>query len=62
MEAVAPGDDIALELLGGTAPLEGDARLRRIDLRDRDAFGLEEERQAALDARRDQILDQLLWP
>ncbi len=59
MEAVAAGDEVALELPWLALVLEADPGAVAVEVVDGDAGGLEEQRRAAREARLDQILDDL---
>ena len=62
MEAVAPRDDVALELLRGTLVGEEDTRPLGLDVLDPDVVDLEEEGAPGLEAGLDQVLHDLRLP
>jgi hypothetical protein len=59
VEAVAAGDEVALELVRRAVVPERDPRPLRLDPVERDAVDLEQERRARGEARLDQVLDDL---
>ena len=59
VEAVAAGDDVALELVLPALVREQDTRPLRLEVLDADVVHLEEQRAPGLEPRRDQILDDL---
>src|SRR4030095_10501499 len=60
VEAVTAGDEITVRLVLGVVMAESDHWLRRIEIRHRDVLGVEVERSLCLDARVNQIPDDLV--